>query len=224
MISLKEVVNKSLSITSDAPRNYIGASSIGNKCNRAIWYGYKGYKADIEPRMKLLFKTGHALEKLLIDHLISPDILVKRPSHTNNFLSCQDKDIPEFIGHMDLIITSLIDNFRAVVDIKTCKASSFAQFVNKGLIAWNYSYYLQLQSYMGMTGIKKACLLAINKDSSELHEEWIHYDDIVYGELKAKAKFIRDHEGIPKRINDSAAFYLCKMCNYRKECFLTKEE
>lgn len=198
---------------------YVGASSIGHPCERKIWYQYKDYKQENSAKLKLTFDLGHRIESLILDYLEKSDIRVRRPLESNNNLFCADLDFTTFSGHMDAIIEIPDKGIIAVLDIKTAKASSFQKFVKHGLREWNMQYYAQLQAYMGMTGIKLAVLLALNKDTSDLHEEWFRFDSSYYEELRTKAmRIAEDDEVPPERINKNPCFYLCSMCGYKKVC------
>jgi hypothetical protein len=193
----------------DEPRYYVGASSIGKACERQIWYQANGYIGVYKEELKITFLMGKILETMLLDLLAS---VISKDS-----LFCKDSELDRFQGNMDAII--LIGSCKAILDIKTAKASSFLIFKRKGLRQWNETYYAQLQAYMGMTGIHKAVLLCLNKDSSELHEEWITFNEIYYAMLKEKARRIIDAKLlIPERINDSPLYYLCNMCGFKEDC------
>ncbi len=202
----------------DAPRHYIGASSIGNKCPRAIWYGYKGAESQQPPAsLKTTFEIGKRLEGLLLDYMEQAGLTIVRATPDSKQLFMQDKDVPVFQGHCDALLI-IPDEPIAIIEIKTANTASFSHFKNKGLLAWREVYYAQLQAYMGMSGYRNGVLLAIDKNTSELHHEWVKYDDIYYHELKAKAKSIAQMDEPPEKINKNPIFYVCNMCSYRKTC------
>lgn len=218
-ISLCDKIKQSLlTRDKDAPRDYIGASSIGHPCERKIWYQFKGVYSVAPPTLQVIFDMGKRIEDLILDYLSNTDIEVTRPNLGNGFLWCQDQELALFAGHMDAIITIQDSQEKAVLDIKTAKASSFQKFVHKGLKQWNMQYYAQLQAYMGMTKIKRAVLLAINKDTSEMHEEWIAFNELYYDELKTKARIISQNMNPPEKINRSPLFYICRMCGFKELC------
>ena len=197
--------------TQDQKRFYIGASSIGNKCERAIWYGYKGAESTKPTAsIKTTFDIGKRLEGLLLDYMQQAGMPMVRDR------AVYDVDFELFQGHCDAI--ALIDDQWCVVEIKTANTASFSQFKSKGLKTWMPKYYSQIQAYLGMSGYKRGVLLAIDKNTSALHHEWVNYDDIFYNELLVKAKRISESIEPPEKLNKNPIFYLCNMCSYRKVC------
>lgn len=217
--SLIKLIHDSIANRKPEPkRSYIGASSIGAPCMRQIWYGFKGYEGEgIGPELQLTFDIGKSLETLLLDYIISEmsgwQSIIDR--------SLEDNEIEFFKGTPDFMvyINYPRDNESLIIlELKTAKNSSFLTFKNKGLKIWSMQYYDQLQSYMGMSGAKQGVLLAINKDTSELHEEWVDFEEPRYEYLKNKAMLIANAEFPPDRINNSPMFYLCKMCKFKGIC------
>ncbi len=199
-------------------REYIGASSIGHPCSRSIWYGYKGYSSSaINPTLKITFEIGHRLESMLIDYMKLANLRVERPGIENNELLLKDEEYPNFQGHCDAILHLDTDN-SAVVEIKTAKNQRFTVFKEKGLRAFSETYYAQLQSYMGMAKLRHGVVLAINKDNSQLHAEWVNFDEQFYLSLRDKAKMIAEALQPPPRINSSPVFLLCNQCQYKTIC------
>lgn len=203
---------------SQQKRNYIGCSSIGSSCDRAIWYGYKGYPQSNNTAISLVaFDIGKRLESMVMSYLSSAGLVVIGPSEFNHQLLCSDDEVPSFKGHMDGVIMN--GDEPCALEIKTAKNSRFQVFKNKGLKQWSEAYYAQLMSYMGMRGYKKGVLIALNKDSSEFHHEWIDYDEYYYNGLRHKAKIIQDADEPPERINKSPLFVTCSRCSYKDICF-----
>lgn len=202
----------------DDKRQYIGASSIGNKCDRAIWYGYKGAESSKPPpSLKTTFDIGKRLESLLLDYMDESGLIIVRPTPENNYLFLQDSEVPIFQGHCDAIVITK-EARPAIVEIKTANTSSFSSFKSKGLLVWRESYYAQIQAYMGMSGYRRGVLLAIDKNTSELHHEWVDYDDIYYHQLRYKARAIAQCEEPPEKLNKNPIFYACNQCAYRRTC------
>lgn len=214
MISITKIIEETIrNRPKDAHRDYIGASQIGNPCDRSIWYEFNCFDREVD-RVKVskTYDVGRNLEHLIARYISESGIWIDRPDHAYS-----DKEIPQFRGHIDGLLR-LTNQEPIVIEIKTCKASSFARFVKHGLKKWSPNYYDQMQSYLGMTGYQNGVLLAFNKDDSQLHEEWVEFDCIHYEMLKDKVKRIITSEDAPDRINRSPLFHVCQMCNFRKVC------
>lgn len=198
----------------ETPRDYLGASIIGHPCQRSIWYEYHGgKKKPFNARQLRTFSIGKRLEGLVMEQLRMLGIIVH---DTPSTLYCQDEDNPLFQGNIDCLIE--INGQLIIVEIKTAKDKSFKTFVEKGLKEWNIGYYSQVQAYMGMKKIESAYLIALNKDTSELHDEYVLYDEIFYHELRAKAIHIIEAREPPERLNKNPMFYICSMCNFKEIC------
>jgi hypothetical protein len=211
-LNLSKIIYDALEKQPTEHRAYIGASSIGNPCERAIWYGLnKPESKEIDPKLTLTFNIGKSLESLLIE-------LLKRKELIGSPYTFICKDYPKFQGNADATLLDRNYNILALIEIKTAKDSSFNTFKKKGVFLWMPEYYDQIQSYLGMSEIQSCFLLVINKDSSELHEEVIHFDSERYKFLVAKAKRIGETFIEPAKINESASYFKCKMCFYRKIC------
>lgn len=199
------------------PRKYIGASSIGSPCERKLWYGYTGVVgANNEPLLQRTFDIGKSLEGLVLDYLVDAGCSLVR---SHNLLFLQHSSIPEFQGHADAIWSITENPLReAIIEVKTARNSSFNVFVRDGLLKWHPVYYNQVQAYMGMSGIHEAYVIAINKDTSALHDECVRFDLMAYEMLCHKAERIIAATEPPPRINQNSTFFMCRGCQYKSIC------
>lgn len=198
-------------------RRYIGASSIGNPCERKLWYGYNGIGgAATEPQMQRTFDIGKRLEDLVLDYLEAAGLNIERRAH---LLFFKHPDILQLQGHADAVWNVPGEPFkRAIIEVKTARDSSFNVFVKKGLAEWYPVYYAQVQAYMGMSGIYEAHVIAINKDTSALHDECVRFDAAAYDALCQKARRIIDALEPPPKINQNSSFFMCRNCQYVTTC------
>lgn len=212
-MDLSAIITKTIAESPpDDKRRYIGASGIGNKCSRAIWYGYQGAESQQpSPSLKTTFDIGKRLEGMLLDYMEQAGLSIVRDIHL------KDSEFPIFQGHCDAVLLKRCEPI-SIVEIKTANTASFSSFKSKGLLVWRENYYAQLQAYMGMGGYSRGVLLAIDKNTSELHHEWVTYDDIYYHELREKARKIATATEPPEKINKNPIFFVCNQCSYRKVC------
>lgn len=218
-MDLTKIINETIQSSYETePRRYIGASSIGHDCKRFIWYGLHGnHQSTPSHKTITSFNIGKRLESLPIEILKLANINIVQPNKDNSYLLFKDEDVPELQGHADGILLIQFED-PVILEIKTAKNSSFNNFKNKGLKQWSLMYYSQLQAYMGMSGYNKAVLIALNKDTSEFHHEWVDFDSKFYDELKNKAKDIASMQEPPEKINRNAMFITCNQCCYKVIC------
>lgn len=212
---LTQIVEQSMNVSRETFRNYIGASSIGSECLRKVWYEYRGVEgAPVSNKLQRTFNVGKRLETLVTDALIDSGMKLITPCAQNHHLKYFDDDFPFFQGHCDAIWS----DEDAVIEIKTARDSSFKIFVNKGLEKWSPAYYAQVQAYMGMSGLKTAYLICLNKDTSELHDEKVEFNPEYYDCLKARAVLVHDADEPLNRVNRSPYFITCRTCKFRDVC------
>ncbi len=207
----------SISFEEGSIREYIGASSIGDPCFRKLWYRFNQFqKEPISSKTQRTFSIGKNLEKLIIQFLRKAGLCIITSEDRPELTALKDKDLAYFQGNIDAIWVR--SSKEHIIEIKTAKDASFNVFKKKGLKEWNPQYYAQIQAYMGMSDIYRGYLLALNKDTSELHDEFVAFDEIYYEGLRAKARIVAQSKEAPDRINSSSLFYLCRMCEFNKTC------
>jgi len=212
---LSRKIEANLKVPREKKRDYIGASQIGSPCMRQTWYELNGkFGLPVLPRLQRTFDIGNRLEGLVVSILEDAGYKLIKPDEFNHHLDQFDDELEFFRGHCDAILQEP----NAILEIKTANDSSFKMFVKKGLMLWSPRYYSQLQAYMGMSGIHLGNLICINKDTSELHDEFIRFDPGFYEELKHRARSIKESLVEPPKVNSSPFFYLCRMCKFREEC------
>ena len=208
------LLEKLQNVTSEVThREYIGASSIGHPCMRKVWYDFHmpDKKEKTEARTQRIFWLGHKVEELVIELFKQAKIKVLRPSVT-----FYDESFPYIQGHID----GLLPDHNMVLEIKSCKHSSFNIFKKKGLKDWFPAYYPQVQCYMKWTQMPKAYVLAFNKDNAELHSEIVKFDAKEYEYILNKAKSIYNSRTEPPRLSNNPAWFQCKNCEFHNYCHI----
>lgn len=210
---LSKKIEKIQSRDDKKTRDYIGASTIGADCLRQIWYEFKGIQAmDVPTKMRRTWTIGRVLENTILDWLTEAGLDIAR-----TWRDLEADDMPYFKGHLDSVWIKKNEPY-AILEIKTAKDASFVIFVKKGLKAWQPKYYAQIQTYMGMSKILRAYIVVLNKDTSEISDELVLFDELFYKELCEKASMISKAKTAPPKINASPLWYECKMCKFNKVC------
>jgi hypothetical protein len=75
-----------------------------------------------------------------------------------------------------------------------------------------------MQIYMHFLGLKWALYVAVNKNDDDLHVECIAFKPEVAEFYLDRADQITKARHAPPRINESASWWLCKMCDYHAIC------
>ena len=75
-----------------------------------------------------------------------------------------------------------------------------------------------MQIYMGLMEIDRAMYIGVNKNTDELHTEWVHFDKDRFHVLKDRAQNLIDSPNPPVKLSEDPAYYVCKMCSMWKHC------
>jgi len=208
----------------EAPRTYIGASSIGD-CARKIWYRYhKGMKETFDADTIRRFNDGHRTEDIMAAHLrMVPGI--KLHTHDSDGRQFGFTDGP-FAGNYDGVIEGLIQA-PTTPHLWECKAvneESFNKFKKavaedeKGALAkWNRIYYAQAIVYMHKAELKRHYLTVCTPGMRNYASCRTEANPEMAEGLIAKAKRIATQTTPPERIG-GPDWYECKWCSFYGVC------
>lgn len=205
-------------------RCYIGASRIGNSCDRRNWIGWKGFTLPVEfmdmekesVRQKS-FERGHREEERILNllHELGYEISERQKeiSHFNG----------DFKGHIDGIIKDEEGN-SYVLEVKTMKQVYFNQVKKHGIRKVYHTYFIQIQMYMHFLNVPRGLFLILNKNDDSIYFEEIDIDSrAVEGTLKRVERIICYGEEMPARLGtENNIPYECKFCDFFRYCY--KEE
>ncbi|HPE62445.1 MAG TPA: hypothetical protein PLB10_19120 [Thiolinea sp.] len=214
----KAVIDKA----EDWRRAHLGASVIGNPCNRALWYGFRWCRApEFSGRQLRLFARGQREEDVFVELLRQAGVrVVTVDANTGQQYRFSDLG-GHFGGSMDGAAIGLIEAPKAwhVLEFKTHNSRSFKQLTGKGVQASKPMHYTQMQCYMHWSGMKRAYYMAVNKDDDSLYGERIRYDAAhAEATLKKAENIIRASEP-PAGISQNPEWYECAWCDYHAMCF-----
>lgn len=202
-------------------RPYLGASSIGKPCSRALWYGFRwAAKEKFSGRLLRLFQTGHLAEPRFVDDLrgIGATMYDVNPATGNqyNFVDVSG----HFRGNADGIAQFIPTGGKRhhLCEFKTHGSKSFATLKKDGVKKAKPEHWIQMNTYMGWSNIDRALYLAVNKDTDELHSERLEFDPIEFERTRAKAASIIFAEQPPAKISNDPKFYICNMCTFSGVC------
>ena len=168
-------------------RKYIGASSIGDECQRKIQYRYLNYPVDPDKeftaRTLRIFQFGHEIEDYTAKWLKDAgfDLRTEKKDGKQFGFSIANDEVK---GHIDGVICGgdVDMGYPALWECKSANDSKFKGFVRHGVEKANKTYATQLalyQTYMELTE-NPALFTVINKNTSE-----VYYEPVSYTHLRA---------------------------------------
>ncbi len=204
----------------EAPRGYLGISSIGVSCARRLWYGFHWCGAPrFDGRMLRLFDSGHREEARVLDELRAIGLEVSDRDDDGRQWSVSACG-GHLRGHLDGAVRGLEEAPMTwhVFENKSMNERNFAEVKAKGVQVAQPVHFAQLQGYMGLTGMHRAAYFAVNKNTDEIYLERVHFDKVEFDKLLAKAQAIIDAAEPPARVSEDPSWYECKSCPHHALC------
>ena len=209
-------------------RNYAGASSAGEPCDRRLYYQYNGF-----PREPIGFKglcaihDGHRTEELMIERLrLVPGIeLYDRDENGNQFGFMEDG----FGGHCDGLICGLAQAPKTphVLEIKCCNVKKFDElnklklkYGDKGALKeWDYVYYVQAQIYMKKFKMTRHYLVVATPGGRDVTSVRTEYNAEIADAMEGRVRRIMASKEPPERISSRKEVLICRWCPYHEVCW-----
>lgn len=221
-----EAIHKAYESKADRfERGYLGMSTMGEPCDRALWYSFRWASPpeEFDGRKLRLFETGHREEARMLDDLRMAGIHVEEVDPATGKQWALEAIDGHFRGHMDGRGSGIPEAPKAehVLEFKTHSEKSFKDLVKNGVKESKPGHYAQVQLYMHFSGIARAFYLAHNKNTDELHSERIAYDPAFAMAQVARAERIIGSDRTPPRLHDdptSKAAFACGWCRHRAVC------
>lgn len=199
-------------IAQESLRGYLGMSGIGHPCARKIWYSFRQFTPQArDGRIKMIFSLGNAVEVEVLKWLrlagYQIDGQQEHFSALNGF----------FAGHCDGIIHGITQRPH-ILEIKSASDSRFKAFQAGSIVKVSPVYAAQVQCYMGYSGLERALFVVMNKNTSEIYTERVHFDREAFTQLEAKARWILDANQPPDRAYADEGRE-CSMCEFAGHCW-----
>lgn len=201
--------------------NRLGASQIGDECERKLWYGFRwAWHRKHGGQLLRLFETGHREEDRMIAELRAVGVHVwdRDPDTGKQFewTACGG----HFICKPDGVVLGIKEAEKTphALEIKTMNDKNFKAWQKKGVKISHPKYYAQAQMEMHTGELDRAYFMAENKNTSELAAERIYKDEAEAIKLVAKAQRVIDADKPPEKIAPSDDDFRCKFCDFRFTC------
>ena len=213
----------------EPPRKYLGASALGDKCERKLWYQFNGYPAS--PRRATLIyaaQDGHRSEAVMADRLRKvPGVELWTLDEQGNQYGFIDFD-RQFAGHIDGMIRGILQAPKTlhIWENKALNEKRFKEFrkvldthgEKQCLVNFDFKWYTQAQLYMGYFDVTRHYLTACYAGARETLSCRTEFDRAFFDASRAKALRIIEAKAPPARLSERPEFFECKWCEFWGVC------
>jgi hypothetical protein len=210
----------------ESKRAYLGASAIGQECERALWYSFRWVtQEEFDGRMLRLFESGHREESRIVENLKNCGLTVHEVDDNGNQFSFVDLD-GHFKGNCDGAALGVPDAPKTwhLLEVKTSSTKSFLDIKKRGVIISKSQHYAQMQIYMHYLGLTRALYICVCKENDDIYTERVEYNKKAALSLIEKAKRIIEATEPPDRLPKSEPEYPpCSWCASVNLCWKRKE-
>lgn len=224
----------------ETPRGYLGGSVLGNECERQLAYQFHQCPVDEGRHFKgktlRIFDMGHDAETRMAEYLrLAGFTLLTERRNGKQFgfglVWSDERNCYLISGHIDGVVTEGPDGlgikYPCLWENKGLGNKKWSRVKREGIMAADYVYYTQMQTYMAYLELSEnpGLFTAINRDTGELYAEMVTFAPNVA--QKASDKGVRiiesnSPEELP-RIAKERTFYRCKWCDYQDRCWAEPE-
>lgn len=216
----------SIPIEKDEFRSHLGASIVGRKCARHIWYSFRwAIKDTFDNRMLRLFERGQLEESRFVGLLRKIGVEVWEVSDQTDLKGNPVQwRIVDHNGHfggsldgVGLGIPELPD-IPVLLEFKTHNDKSFSKLVEDGVMMSKWEHFIQMQIYMNKMDLSHALYMAVNKNTDAIHAEIVERDPGIGTSFIERAGKIITTKQAPVKVNESPGYFVCKHCIHKGLC------
>lgn len=223
----QDIDNYCLKLFAQEPREHLGASEIGEECQRRIWAGWRWLQQkQFAPKMLRLFDRGHNTEGRCSEFLRAAGFVVEdiNPATGEQFIfsdlgghyggSCDGRSFHPIYFPNDWLVN----------EYKTHNQKSFDKLIKLGVRRAKPRHYAQHSSYGRRFGCRFGVYVGINKNDDNIHLEIVELDWSLADHLTENARaVITSQVPLQRMKNASPSFYECKFCEQLGNCFYRQQ-
>lgn len=210
----------------EKPRDYLGASRLGEPCARKLAYEYRGEQGTpFSGRTLRIFEKGHRFEEMMIDWLKAAGFDMRTRNKAGGQFGFETMN-GRVQGHIDAVIMSgpveFSHPYPLLFEMKALNDRSWTELFNKGLQKSKEVYFAQVQIYMSYLSLNACLFTALNKNTAEIYHELVPLDMAAAQKISDRAVDIIvavEAGELPPRISADPNFYLCKFCDFYSSCW-----
>lgn len=214
------------------PRGYLGASAVGDPCERKLWFNFRWVRRTfIEAGGLRRINDGHRGEQVVAALLRAvPGIDLsteKEPGVQHSF-----EDLGgHFRGNCDGLLMGLLQD-PSTLYVWECKVVNENKYKKlqklcmteeaSALKNWDYVYYAQAQIYMHFFKATKHYLTAASPGVRDLTSVVTEYNPQEAQMFVDKAKRVIFANKPPSKLSEDPAWHECKYCTFHNVCHGTQ--
>lgn len=211
-------------------RGYLGASGVGQPCERQSWYQYNGYPYEPMKLIGILATTeGHRSEDIMASLLRRlPGIELWTVDDKGEQFGFSDFD-GKFQGHIDGVIQGILQAPKTphLWEHKSVNEKKFEKLIGlkdkhgekSALKEWDEIYYVQAQVYMGKMDLDRHYLTVTMPGVRNFISCRTDFDKLAYENALKKAQRIITMKSAPERAYPSKTYFQCKFCKFADICW-----
>lgn len=210
----------------DGHRSHLGASMIGKKCNRFLWYSFRWvFHEQHSGRIQRLFNRGHLEENRIVEWLRAAGCKVWDTDENGQQYRISDVN-GHFGGSMDggMLLPPEFYSSGILAEFKTHNTKSFSRLMDIGNVKEaKPEHYAQMCTYGYKQGLKYGLYFAINKNDDDIYIELVELDWKHGEEMLRKATYVIEQQAPPPRLHENPSHFDCKLCPASAICHESKE-
>ena len=211
------------------PRDYLGASIIGEECDRKLWYSFNNApRKPFDATTLRRFEDGHRTEALVIRRLRRVPGVELWDRHEDGGQIGGKLFAGRFGWHVDGVILGLLQAPKTphVLEVKATaekKLKEFKQAVDAvgekaALQEWNPVYFAQAIVYMYLLDLERHYTVVASAGGREMASCRTEGNSLMARALLAKAERIVSAVEPPARISERPEWFACRFCDFHKTC------
>jgi CRISPR/Cas system-associated exonuclease Cas4 (RecB family) len=206
--NVREEINRILEEENNRPwsrkKGSYHPSAIGG-CRRALYYDRIGEEPvqTIYPSLRMLFGLGHAIHDFVQESLGHSQRV-----EFSSEVAARHKEL-DIYGRCDGVFYEK----GWLLEIKTIGDSSY-----RTLIRPKKNHLLQAHCYMKALGVPRIQILYVNRDSGNMREFRVHFDDDVWKEIEGTIAYVERHIAEDIAPPREESFFNCRSCKFAHVC------
>lgn len=195
------------------PRENFWASEVF-KCKRELYYKFDPDvpQKKLDARALMVFKAGDAFHELVKNYLWRSGMLRQEEAK----LPAKAKEELNLTGRFDAMVSTTKKGKRELVEVKSVSHFGFEEMEEP-----KEQWVGQTTIYLHYLGVKRGIIFAINKNTSEMKQWVVEYDEKVFE--KVKKYFSEVAKAIKKKKEPDREFprdsWQCGYCKFNQYCW-----